>query len=52
MSEPESPEPPAEQPVKPLDDTPPKSEFFALGCGCLLIILIFAGAIIAGFQRT
>ncbi len=48
MSEPESPEPPAE----PADDTPPTSEFLALGCGCLLVILIFGAAIFAGFQRT
>jgi len=39
-------------PVKPVDDTPPKAEFLALGCGCLLIVLIFAAAVYAGFQRV
>lgn len=42
---------PEGEPVKPPDDAPPKSELFALGCGCLLIVLIFAAAIFAGFQR-
>jgi len=48
MSEPE----PADESVKLPDDAPPKSELFALGCGCLLIVLIFAAAVFAGFQRT
>lgn len=48
MSEPETPP----EPVKQIDDAPPKSELFALGCGCLLIVLIFVAAVYAGFQRT
>jgi hypothetical protein len=49
MSEPETP---SDDSVKPVDDAPPKSELFALGCGCLLIVLIFVAAVFAGFQRT
>ncbi len=57
MSEPEPPDdsvkPVDDPPVTPVhDDAPPKSELFALGCGCLLIVLIFAAAVYAGFQRT
>lgn len=48
MPEPERPT----DPTKPADDTPPKSEFIALGCGCFLIILIFVAAVYAGFQRV
>lgn len=48
MSELETPP----EPVKQVDDAPPKSELFALGCGCLLIVLIFVAAVYAGFQRT
>jgi hypothetical protein len=33
-------------------DEPAKAEYYALGCGCLLTILIFATAIWAGFMRT
>lgn len=50
MSE-QAPKPDGESVKKP-DDAPPASELFALGCGCLLIILIFGAAMFAGFQRT
>lgn len=33
-------------------DEPQKAEYYALGCGCLLTILIFVTAIWAGFMRT
>jgi len=43
---------PQGEPVKKPDDAPPASELFALGCGCLLIVLIFGAAMFAGFQRN
>jgi hypothetical protein len=33
-------------------DEPAKAEYYALGCGCLLTILIFGAAMWAGFMRS
>ncbi len=43
--------PPATEP-KPKDDAPPKAELYALGCGCLLIVLVFGAAMFYGFTRV
>ena len=45
-------EPAQAQPPERAKDEPEKAEYYALGCGCLLTILIFATAIWAGFMRA